>query len=148
MIHVVHAAVTASNGSLQMLSSGVFSDGYFKFAAERPQRELTKVPAITVDELTRRFGAPTHIKIDVEGHEAAVVAGAKETLKNHAPHLFIELHNELIVKDGGDPHAALSELYDAGYNTFSLAGIPLDRTAILQQPIIRVVAKTDVLAKN
>ena len=79
-IHVLQATASDTNGTVDMLSSGVFSDGYFKFVKGRSVRELTRTYAITVDQLTAQFGAPTHIKIDVEGHEAAVLRGARETL--------------------------------------------------------------------
>src|ERR1700722_840986 len=66
-VRPVPAAVSDSSGLVEMLSSGVFSAGYFKFAKGRPASELTKVRAVTIDEMTREFGIPTHVKIDVEG---------------------------------------------------------------------------------
>lgn len=63
-----------------MLSAGVFSDGYFRLVKGRSQSELTQTPATTVDQITQQFGSPTHIKIDAEGHEAAVLRGARSTM--------------------------------------------------------------------
>jgi Methyltransferase FkbM domain len=123
-----------------MLGSGVFSDDYFKVAEGRAPRELMNIRAVTVDSLTAEFGVPTHIKIDVEGQEAAVLQGSRQTLIQHSPKLFLELHNQLISQDGGNPYAALDELRDIGYCTFSLDGSPLDRDLIVQQPLIRIVA--------
>src|SRR5271165_682962 len=76
LVTVLAAAVSDTPGNVQMLSAGVFSDGYFKMVHDRPRTELTATTALTVDQLTERFGIPTHIKIDVEGHEAAVLRGA------------------------------------------------------------------------
>jgi len=45
-----------------------------------------EVEAVTIDSLAER---PTFIKIDVEGHEAAVLRGARETMKS-GPTVFFE----------------------------------------------------------
>ena len=78
-IHLVAGAVSDVNGSLNMLSSGVFSAGYVRFVTGRSHRELTSVGAITIDKLASDFGSPTHIKIDVEGYEATALRGGRET---------------------------------------------------------------------
>jgi FkbM family methyltransferase len=140
-IRTLRAAVSDTSGTLQMLSSGVFSAGYFKLARGRPAREVTNIRAVTIDEMAAEFGAPTHIKIDVEGHEAAVLRGGRQTLVRCSPTLFIELHNEMLAREGGDPDAALQELQRMGYAPFSFAGALLERTAIFDKPISRVVAR-------
>ena len=140
-IRTLQAAVSDTSGELQMLSSGVFSEGYFKLAAGRSSSELTKVRAVSVDEMTSEFGVPTHIKIDVEGHEAAALRGGRETFTRHKPTLFLELHNQMVAADGGDPNAALNELQRLGYAPFSYAGDLLDRPAIFGKPITRLVAR-------
>jgi FkbM family methyltransferase len=140
-VRPLHAAVSASSGLVEMLSSGVFSAGYFKFAKGRSASELTKVRAVTIDEMTREFGIPTHIKIDVEGHEAAALQGGHDTFTQFSPILFLELHNQMVAADGGDPHAALDELQRIGYAPFSFAGQELDRETIFRKPITRVVAR-------
>jgi len=139
-IRVIQAAVSAEDGAVDMLSSGVFSDGYFKIARGRGQKELTRTQATTIDQLVSVYGPPTHVKIDVEGQETAVLRGGRKALEQHSPLLFLELHNEMITSEGGDPHLALNELEQLGYETFSLKGDSLDRDFILQKPLIRVVA--------
>ncbi|MGH9740606.1 MAG: FkbM family methyltransferase [Candidatus Acidiferrales bacterium] len=143
-IQTIRFAVSDSNGVIGLLSSGVFSHGYFKVAKGRPKSELIQSPSVTVDELVRRFGAPTHIKIDVEGHEAAALRGARAFLAEHSPILFLELHNEMVRSERGDPRAALEEITSLGFKTFSLAGCLLTPDEILSQPIIRLVAKRNV----
>jgi FkbM family methyltransferase len=115
-IHLVKAAVSDVNGSLKMLSSGVFSEGYLRFVTGRSHRELTSVGAITIDKLASEFGSPTHM-------------------------LFLELHNQLVTADGRDPNEALDELQRLGYEALALNGSRLDRSAILREPIIRIVAQ-------
>ena len=140
-VSVIHAAVSDSNGAIEMLSSGVFSNGYFKVASQRPKSELTPVQAVTIDQMTVQFGRPTHIKIDVEGYEAAVLRGARTTLRQFSPILFLELHNEMVTFVGENPCAILHELTALGYNTFAPDGHSIDAGSILAKPIVRIVAK-------
>ncbi|MGH9756981.1 MAG: FkbM family methyltransferase, partial [Candidatus Acidiferrales bacterium] len=140
-IQTLQAAVSDAKGVMEMLTSGVFSAGYFRVANGRLKKDLTRTRATTIDEMAFSYGVPTHIKIDVEGYEAAVLRGAREILSRASPLLFVELHNEMVAGDGGDPSAAIEELARYGYATFSLEGAKISREAILQQPIIRVVAK-------
>lgn len=143
-VWIFHAAVSDANGVIGMLSSGVFSDGYFKVASQRPKSELTQIQAVTIDQMTLQFGTPTHIKIDVEGHEAAVLRGAKSTLRQFSPILFLELHNEIVISTGQNPGAVLAELAELGYHTFAPDGDAIDASTILARPIIRIVAKHEV----
>ncbi|MEQ1472710.1 MAG: FkbM family methyltransferase, partial [Candidatus Acidiferrum sp.] len=142
-IHIVHAAASSGSGTLKMLGSGVFSDDYFRVVEGRSPRELMSVRAVTIDSLAAEFGSPTHIKIDVEGQEAAVLAGGRETLARHSPELFLELHNQMISEAGGEPSAALNELRTLGYRTFALDGVPIVQGQILQQTLVRLVATKD-----
>jgi FkbM family methyltransferase len=141
-VQTLHAGVGETSGEMEMLSSGVFSYGYFTVSAGRAQTELTRVPAVTVDELSPRFGPPTHLKIDVEGHELAVLRGARETLTRYSPLLFIELHNEMVAAAGSSPAETLNEITRNGYQVFGVDGQPADATATLNVPIARIVAKT------
>jgi FkbM family methyltransferase len=145
-ISTIHAAVSDTSGSLQMVSAGVYSAGYFKLDASRSPSELTKVRAATIDEISAEHGAPTHIKIDVEGHEAGALRGGRETFNRFSPVLFLELHNQMVQADGGDPNAALEELRILGYAAFSFEGAQLDRDAIFSKPISRVVCRRVALA--
>lgn len=139
-IRVVQKTVSEYAGSMEMLSSGVFSDGYFKVAKGRIKRDLTLTEATTLDEMTEEFGAPTHIKIDVEGHELAVLQGGRRTLQEHSPILFLELHNAMIRADGDEPRSVLNLLYAQKYRIFSTSAQELECHEILTPRITRVVA--------
>lgn len=139
-VRIIQAAVSDTSGTVDMLSSGVFSDGYFRITQGRAKSELTRIRAVTIDELSHELGIPSHIKIDVEGQEAAVLRGGRETLQRFSPTLFLELHNEMVASEGGDPNLALDELKELNYELFSTHGEPLKRETILQQPIVRIVA--------
>jgi FkbM family methyltransferase len=140
-IQVIRAAVGSVEGSVELLSSGAFSYGYFKAAKGRLKQDLTEVPSITIDTITRKFGPPTHIKIDVEGYEEEVLGGAQHTLSACSPILFLELHNEIIRADGGNPHSVLAQLTGAGYTLHSLIGADFQRTTALRAPIVHLIAK-------
>src|SRR4029077_19135790 len=50
-IQIVRAAVSSEGGTMGLLSSGVFSDGYFRVASNRPTSELIQTPTLTIDKL-------------------------------------------------------------------------------------------------
>jgi FkbM family methyltransferase len=69
-----------------------------------------EVQTITVDEAC---GGPVAlIKIDVEGHEAAVVAGAAQTIERHSPAVVFEYAPELLADPAQCPFGTLAA---AGY---------------------------------
>jgi FkbM family methyltransferase len=143
-VSVVRAAASDRPGSLQMLPVGVIADGYF-VAADRdhPATEGVPVRTVSIDSLVADLDlSPTHVKIDVEGAEAAVLRGGSATLSGHpAATLFIELHNRLVSQRGDDPAAALDLLANYGYRELTEAGRTLSRDEVLQKPLIRVVAR-------
>lgn len=139
-IRIIQAAVSDSRSRVNMLTSGVFSNGYFRSVQGRPENDLTTTSATTLDQMSAEVGRPTHIKIDVEGQEAAVLCGGRKTLERYSPVLFLELHNELIRQDGGDPNSALNELARSGYSVRGLNGRAMNRDEILGKALVRVVA--------
>ena len=140
-VHVLQTAVGDSEGWIEMLSSGIYSDGYFRVEPGRDHRELRSVPITTVDHLSERFGEPTHLKIDVEGYEAAVIRGARRVLECSSPLVFLELHNEMIRSSQGEATAPAKELLRFGYKMYSVHGIPLTLEEALRPPICRILAK-------
>jgi FkbM family methyltransferase len=74
------------------------------------------VPVTTVDATCA--GAPVAlIKIDVEGHEAAVVRGAADTISRHAPSIVFEYAPQLLRDPGESPFGWLA---DRGYRLFRI----------------------------
>jgi FkbM family methyltransferase len=140
-IRTIRAAVSDNTGGIDMLAAGVLSDHYFVVSSGRDQSELTHLDSVTVDQLSGSHGPPTHLKIDVEGFEAAVLRGARRTLKDSIPLVFLELHNEILLANGGDPNAALNELESVGYQVFGLDGEPASREVMFRKAITRVVAR-------
>jgi FkbM family methyltransferase len=50
------------------------------------------VPSTTLDALAAKYGIPSFVKIDTEGHEAQVMRGATELLKEQKTSFVIEFH--------------------------------------------------------
>ena len=139
-VKIMQAAVGEAVGSVEMLSAGVFSDGYFKVIKGRSRRDAKQVPSTTIDTINQQYGEPTHIKIDVEGHEAAVLRGATGTLSRCSPIFFVELHNQMVASEGGEPGLVLDELESFGYRGLICNGKLVDRATVLEKPIARIMA--------
>jgi len=94
-----------------------------------------------VDRLAR---LPDVLKIDVEGFEAEVLAGASGLLA-HRPRLFLELHLDLLERRRIPPADVLDRLQASGYRRFAVAGRPVPPTRILDstRDVVRIVAQAD-----
>jgi FkbM family methyltransferase len=143
-VRILESAIGDTDGTIDMLSAGIYSDGYYRYESGRDKRELLRVHVTTIDHLVERFGQPSHLKIDVEGYEAAVIRGARELLKRSSPLVFIELHNEMVRASGGDLTFCVNELLALSYKIFSAYGTPLSVEQALKPPICRVLAKSAV----
>ena len=143
-IEVVHVAVSDQCGWQPMVPVGVLSSGfYISPSKDHTGSELTSTRTTTLDQLAEEFHlSPTHIKIDVEGDELAVISGGRQILSQpNGPLLFVELHNEMIRQNGRSPQETLVLLRDLGYETFATDGSAIDDRYILEKPLIRIVAK-------
>jgi FkbM family methyltransferase len=76
----------ASFGSLEMRKSK--SNEFIGQKIDYREENCVKVQQITIDQL--KLNRLDLLKIDVEGMEADVLAGAETTMKNHKPQLVIE----------------------------------------------------------
>ncbi len=84
--------------------------------AEAFVRGTVKVTVTTLDEgvASGRFPPPDHVKIDVEGAEADVLAGAATTISEHRPHLYIDIHDR--PDHPGHAAAIRRQLCSCGYH--------------------------------
>ena len=81
-----------------------------------------QVPADTIDSLTEKFGLnPGLIKIDTEGSEEHVLAGAANTMRKHRPVIVCESWpQELLAASGGIPGAVGAILRKHEYKLMTL----------------------------
>lgn len=66
---------------------------------EHPAEIVRDVPALRVDTLVEQIPPPDFWKIDVEGHEMHVLAGAEQTIVDYMPNMLIEFHNPELYDD-------------------------------------------------
>lgn len=140
-VQVLEVAVGDTEGTLDMLSAGIYSDGYYRYEPDRDHRDLTRVRVTTIDHLSNYLGRPSHLKIDVEGYEGAVIRGSTNLLRRASPTIFLELHNEMVSKSGGDVAFCVNELRNFGYEIYSVHGTPLSAQEALAPAICRILAK-------
>jgi FkbM family methyltransferase len=143
-LQVIQASVSDRAGWQSMVAVGVLASGYYVFPNEGyPASELSRTKALTLDDIVDEFAVtPTHIKIDVEGNEAAVLRGGQKVFSQiPSPIVFLEAHNEIVRGLGGNPEETLRLLRQYGYETFTSADIPISDRAILAEPLIRIIAR-------
>jgi FkbM family methyltransferase len=140
----LRAAAAAQPGEIALVAAGVIAAGYYvPPTLHHPPSEQTRVPAVTVDGLAERLALePTHLKIDVEGAEAAVLRGAHRTLQSTRPPLvFLELHGDLIRFRGGDAREPLDHLRSSGYELTDCQGTRRAAPELANLPLVRLIAR-------
>jgi FkbM family methyltransferase len=142
-MRVVEAAAGDHDGTVRLVAVGILADGFYVRPGEALRSQATDVRQVTLDALAADTGLhPTHVKVDVEGGEAAVLRGARALLTSpNAPVLFLELHNQMIREQGGDPAETPRLLRELGYEARSLHGARVDEHALTTPAIVRVVAE-------
>jgi len=93
------------------------------------------VMATTLDDLLQARGWPlvSLVKIDVQGAEARVIAGAQRTIANFHPALFVEVSDSTLKEFGSSAEELLSSLVTAGYTIHRLEpngiskAVPIER---------------------
>jgi FkbM family methyltransferase len=84
----------SDQSSTLLLSAYNHGRNNFWIKSDDGQHPVIKVPTMPLDEWVGGDPArvPGAIKIDVEGHELAVLQGARNTLRTHRPALVVECH--------------------------------------------------------
>ncbi len=141
----VAEAVGDRAGSSEMLidTHGGFVQTAAFAGTEQHEWRVITLSTTTVDDQTALMGSPSLIKIDVEGFEWEVLAGARATLDKARPTVCLELHLNYLESRGRDPLAVLAILTSRNYALFRLSGDPASAEQICRSwaSNIHVVAR-------
>lgn len=121
-------------------SGGIDASGFFNPGVSSGART---VPVTTLDAYAARTGqTPALLKIDVDGAELSVMRGAARILREARPVVFLEIHHDLLERDGIDPVDVVAALAEAGYRFETPLGKPLAARAVAGSAtaVMRVVA--------
>jgi FkbM family methyltransferase len=126
-VRCLQIAASSSSGEAMLKIGSEWNSGhntfgeFFNESVEMLREE--RVPMQTVDALIAGQGIERVdlIKIDVEGHEFQVLAGAVETISRFRPRILIEVFEETLRRQGACVEAVLGFLTAHGYalNEFS-----------------------------
>lgn len=135
-VRVIQAAASRAGGSSLRLYRPAGTDPNRGRASLLPHEYLTgpawEVPVVRLDDVSS--GPVTLLKIDVEGHEEAVIAGAAATIEKHSPSIIFEHAPGLLGEMAASPFWALR---DHGYQ---LLRINLDRCGVRGRGRLRLEA--------
>jgi FkbM family methyltransferase len=115
-------------GRLRTMRLGALGSLALPREAAAPAYESVSVPTEPLDAILAESELPVaFMKIDVEGHELAVLRGARATLANHLPTLLIEIEQR---HSQGDIAVTFDFLRTSGYIGYGVGPrglVPLDR---------------------
>ena len=91
----------AADGSRQQVSTAAAADDFESAASEFGLAKApVSVPLVRLDDELGAVDSISFLKIDCEGYEYHILAGAREMLRKHRPVVFVELHPTFIENYG------------------------------------------------
>ena len=128
---VIGAAVSERAGELDFTVGSAHDALYegFRSGDRIANGTVIKVPVVSLDESWRKLGEPdvSLIKIDVEGAEAGVLAGASALLERCRPAVLVEWFAPYLLRFDTPPQDLLRTAERFHYRIFTVpAGVPVD----------------------
>ena len=101
----------------------------FQNALTKTSHSVFQVASVTLDQVVDDYGLspPDLVKMDVEGGEAGILAGARQVLSSYRPILFIAMHGD------SQRRSCQQCLTDAGYKLFDLEGKLLSGELVIDE---------------
>lgn len=134
-VDAIWAAVTDSSGV------AFFPESYCGAMTLKGGWVKTRVPAVTIDELAARYGAPDAVLIDIEGAEMLALLGARETIARGTV-FVVEIHAGCGLEELG---ARASDVLEA-FPGYQLLISPGDEHVGWQTPNGEITQRTFLLA--
>jgi FkbM family methyltransferase len=137
-VRIFNAAASDSEGTVALFLSGgrESSSAHMAYEDERPDAHLSRVEVRTIalDALVEsgEIRPPDFVKVDVEGHGARALAGARKAIADRRPTLVMSFHSTWELE------GTRRLLEPLGYRAFASAGEHLRwedtlyRTAVLR----------------
>ena len=122
----VALASAAATGRLR-LPAAPGGSGFGSFVATWPSAGDVEVPTCRLDDLVAAAdpGRPLRlVKIDVEGFESELVAGATSTLSRRRPLVLCEFHDPLLRAAGASSQRLLAQFEACGYRPRARGRLP------------------------
>jgi FkbM family methyltransferase len=118
-VKLYNRAVSGTQGELVRIHTQLGTAGAVAEYDNHTPFGVVESVASTVDAMFE--GLPVGLlKIDTDGFEPSVLAGAKETIRRCRPLLFMEFHPALLRKAGSDPRAVVGLLRQFGYEEVTI----------------------------
>ena len=83
-------------------------------------REFISVPCATLDSLSTEVGGAQLLAIDAEGHELAILMGARAYMKTYEPAIVLEVLEDRLALSAATPQEVAAHLRSLGYELFEI----------------------------
>jgi FkbM family methyltransferase len=118
----VGVGLAAGRAAARMAPGGIISVDADPSSGE----EIDDLQIVSLDDEVQARGlVPDLLKIDVEGYEYEVLAGARRLLREHKPAICLEIHLDLLERRGQSAAQVVNELVTHGYGFRTCTGQPL-----------------------
>lgn len=116
---VIRLAIDHKEGVVAFRGGPEMNSGMSHVVSVQSQQADVQVPSTTLDSLSRTYGAPAFVWIDIEGSEFNALKGAKELLLSHRPPVFCEINRDHLERASGSVEEVVALMRNCGYTFFN-----------------------------
>jgi FkbM family methyltransferase len=123
----VGVGLAAGRAAARMAPGGIISVGADPSSGDA----IDDLQIVSLDDEVRTHNlVPDLVKIDVEGYEYEVLAGARRLLRDHKPAICLEIHLDLLDRRGQSAAHVVNELVTHGYQFRTCTGQALSASDV------------------